>query len=64
MNLNLNLNQREKLAVGGGIVFLAVFFLLQWIVFPVFEKEISTHCYMLTLFSYCYQIKRWHNIKN
>jgi general secretion pathway protein M len=39
MNLNLNLNQREKLAVGGGIVFLAVFFLLQWIVFPVFEKR-------------------------
>jgi len=39
MNLNLNLNQREKLAVSGAVLFLSVFFILQFIVFPVFEKR-------------------------
>jgi general secretion pathway protein M len=39
MNLNLNLNQREKLAVGGAALFLSIFFILQFVVFPVFEKR-------------------------
>ena len=39
MNLNLNLNQREKLAVSGAALFLSVFFIAQFIVFPVFEKR-------------------------
>lgn len=39
MKLNLNLNQREKLLVGGAALFLSVFFISQFVVFPVFAKR-------------------------
>ena len=38
-SLNLNLNKREKIAVTGAAVFLTLFFLIQFIIVPVFEKR-------------------------
>ena len=37
--MNLNLNKREKIAVTGAAVFLAVFIIIQFIIVPVFEKR-------------------------
>ena len=37
--MNLNLNQREKLAISGAGVFLIVFIMVQWLIVPVFEKR-------------------------
>ncbi len=39
MNLNLNLNKREKLAVTFAGVFLSFFIIIQFIIVPVFEKR-------------------------
>ena len=38
-NINLNLNNREKMAVYAAAVFVAVFILVQLIIAPVFEKR-------------------------
>ena len=37
--MNLNLNKREKIAVTGAAVFLALFTITQFIVIPVYEKR-------------------------
>lgn len=37
--INLNLNRRESLAVSAGVLFVALFVLFQFIVFPVLEKR-------------------------
>jgi len=37
--MNLNLNQREKIAISGAGVFLIVFIMVQWLIVPVFEKR-------------------------
>lgn len=38
-SINLNLNKREKIVVTGAAVFLTLFFLIQFIIMPVFEKR-------------------------
>ena len=38
-SLKLNMNKREKIAVAGAAVFLAIFIVTQFIVTPVFEKR-------------------------
>ncbi|MCD6586677.1 MAG: type II secretion system protein M [Desulfobacteraceae bacterium] len=37
--MNLNLNKREKIAVTGAAVFLALFIISQFIIIPVYEKR-------------------------
>lgn len=39
MNLNFNLNQRERLAVGVAGVVVALFVMVQYLIAPVFEKR-------------------------
>lgn len=37
--MNLNLNQREKIAISGAGAFLIIFIMVQWLIVPVFEKR-------------------------
>jgi general secretion pathway protein M len=37
--MNINLNQREKIAISGAGAFLMIFIIMQWLIVPVFEKR-------------------------
>jgi general secretion pathway protein M len=37
--MNINLNQREKIAISGAGAFLIIFIMVQWLIVPVFEKR-------------------------